>query len=205
MRVDLGGGERGVTEQFLDRAQITTALQHVCGVGVAERVWAVLLEPHSLEASIEGAADAGGIEPFTAVRQQESGWGIRGCNLGTTAGEPGGDGIGGWVANWHEARLATLADHAQCAALEAREVERAGLSRAQPGAIKQFEQRAVAKSERGIGPGDVEHVRCIPGGRNGWQAARALWARNLGGRVGLAFARQAAMKATNRGQATRAR
>ena len=205
MRVDLGGGERGVAEQFLDRAQVATALKHVRGVGVAQRVWAVLLESYGLEASVEGAADAGGIEPFAADRQQEGRWGIRGRYLGTTAGEPGGDGIGGWVANWHEARLATLADHAQGAALEAREVERAGLSRAQPGAIEQFEQRAVAKSEWGIGPGDVEHVRGIASGRDGWQAARALWARNLGGRVGLAFARQAAMEATNGGQATRAR
>ena len=194
-----------MAKQFLDRPQVATALKHVGGVGVAQRVWAVLLEAYGLEASVKGAADAGGIEPFAADRKQEGRWGIRGRDLWSTAGEPGGDGIGGWIANWHEARLATLAGHTQRATLEAREVERAGLSRAQSGAIEQFEQRAVTKSERGIGPGDVEHVRGIASGRDGWQAARALWSGNLGGRIGLAFARQAAMKASNRGQATRAR
>ena len=112
MRVDLGSGERGVAEQFLDRAQVATALKHVRGVGVAQRVWAVLLEPHSLEASVEGATDARGIEPLAADRQQKSRGRIRGRNLGSTAGEPGSNGIGGWVANWHKACLAALARHA---------------------------------------------------------------------------------------------
>jgi hypothetical protein len=189
----------------LDRTQVTTALKHVGGVGVAQRVWTVLLESYGLQASVKGAADTGGIEPFAADRQQEGRWGIHGRDLWSTAGEPSGDGIGGWVANWHEARLATLAGHAQGATLETREVERAGLSRAQSAAIEQFEQRAVTKSDWSIGPGDVEHVRGVASGRDGWQATRTLWARNLGGGIGLAFARQAAMKATNGGQATRAR
>ena len=75
-------------------------------------MWAVLLEPYGLEAPVEGTADTGGIEPFAADRQQQGRWGIRGCYLGSTAGEPGSDGIGGWVANWHKACLAALARHA---------------------------------------------------------------------------------------------
>ena len=100
-----------MAEQFLDRAQVATALEHVRGVGVAERVWAVLLEPYGLEAPVEGTADTGGIEPFAADRQQQGRGGICGRNLGSTTGEPGGNGVGGWIANWHEPCLATLARH----------------------------------------------------------------------------------------------
>ena len=39
MGVFLGGGERGVTEQLLDGAQVGAPFQHVGGEGMPEGMW----------------------------------------------------------------------------------------------------------------------------------------------------------------------
>ena len=45
VRIDLGGCERGVPEELLNRSEIASPFEHVRGVGVAQRVGAVLFEP----------------------------------------------------------------------------------------------------------------------------------------------------------------
>ena len=40
VRIALCGAEPRVPQEFLDGAQVGTALQEMCGEGVAQRVWA---------------------------------------------------------------------------------------------------------------------------------------------------------------------
>ena len=126
--VDLGRGQGGVAEEFLDGTKVAAAFQHVRRVGMAQGVGSVLFEPNGLEASVECASNARRVESFASGRQQER-LRVRGSSeFGSTACKPGSDCVGSRVTNGNEPCFAALAGHAQRSTLEARDIERAGLS-----------------------------------------------------------------------------
>ncbi len=49
MRVDLGGADVGMTEQFLHGTQVTAGFQQVAGKGMAQHVWMYVLRQPLLD------------------------------------------------------------------------------------------------------------------------------------------------------------
>ncbi len=72
MGVDLGGGEAGVAEEFLDGAQVGAGLEQVGGEGVAQGVRAdAMLSAGAQQMAMDDAADAAGGEGAAAGVQKQ--------------------------------------------------------------------------------------------------------------------------------------
>jgi hypothetical protein len=71
--VDLGGGEAGVAEEFLDGAKVSAGLQQVGGEGVAEGMGAdAVLSAGAQHVPMDDAADAAGGEGAAAVVEEKA-------------------------------------------------------------------------------------------------------------------------------------
>ena len=72
MGVDLGGGQAGVTEHFLDRPKICTTLEHVSGRAVPEPVRPhVRCAWHVLQQLVDCATGLSGVYPATSSAQEQ--------------------------------------------------------------------------------------------------------------------------------------
>src|SRR3954453_10420634 len=70
--VDLGGRDRGVAEQLLDRAQVGAALEQVRGEAVAQGVWGDTGGQRRLaDPEAEAAGDVGVGEAAAALGEEE--------------------------------------------------------------------------------------------------------------------------------------
>ncbi len=72
MCVDLGRGDAGVAEQFLDRAQVSARLQQMAGKGVAQHVrMHVLLESACPRQSLQPPLHSAWAEPFPVPTDEQ--------------------------------------------------------------------------------------------------------------------------------------
>src|SRR5215211_1449541 len=72
VRVELGGGNVGVSQHLLDRAQVAAAGKQVGGEGVAQRVWAhPALQPDRLGVALDDLVEPlAGQRPAAEVDEQ---------------------------------------------------------------------------------------------------------------------------------------
>ena len=189
VRVALGGRERRVAEDFLDRAQIGAAVEHVRGARVAQRVRVQIGASGAEHAALFRERLYGARrEPVAVHREKES---ARRADAPArthdivTHGEIRLDRARGFFSERHDALLATLADdaHLALAQIHVAEIEPAELAHTKPAAVHQLERRAVAQTDRFAVLGRLDDLR--RGGRGDERRERAphLRAREHLGRV----------------------
>ncbi len=144
--VDLGGGDAGVAEEFLDAAEIGAGVEHVSGEGVAELVGAdVDGDAGVAEVFLEEFADADAGEACAALGDEE------GSGLDAGLGAVALDGLEGRRADGDDALFAALAENADGLreGIDVGDVEADELREAEAAGVEELEDRGVA----GGGPG----------------------------------------------------
>ena len=191
MRVELGGGDVGVAEHLLQRAQVAAAGEQVGGERVAQRVRAhPVREAGRGRVALDDLVEALARQAGAAVVDEQA-------RLEPVADEPpaparevGVDGARGGGADRHDPLLGALAAGLQDPGLEVDvgglEVDR--LRRPQPARVHQLEQRAVAQRGR-LGPARLlEQLRDLVAAR-----ARAAAAGSASARAGWPSGRSSRM------------
>lgn len=163
--VDLGGGEAGVAEEFLDGAEVGAVFQQVGGEGVAEGVGAdVVLGAGSEDVAVDDAADAAGGERAAAVVEVEAAGvffvgALFGEEVGAGFGKIRFDGLLGGAAEEDDAlAVAFAADEELGGAAGLVDGEADELADAEAGGVEGFEDGAVAEPEGGFVVGRGEEL-----------------------------------------------
>ena len=151
--------EIGVAQHLLHRAQVRASFEEVRRERVPEevRVDASGLEARALRELAEDQEGAGPRER-AAARVQEEVWAIAAVEVGATEREVAANGLRGGPSQRHEPLLPALAENADDAFLEgdARLLEPGRLRHAQPGAVEELDECAVAKRARRRPDGGVD-------------------------------------------------
>ena len=175
MRVELGGGDVGVAEHLLQRAQVAAAREQVRGERVAQRVRAHLArEPRRRGVALDDLVEALARQAAAAVVDEQPRLEAVADEPRPAAHEVDAERAGGLAADGHDPLLVALAAGAQLAAVEVEvgELELDRLRRPQAAGVHQLEQGAVAQRGRlgavGLGeqPGDLvarEHLGQLAG------------------------------------------
>jgi len=158
--VDLGGGDVGVSEEFLDDAEVGTAFEEVGGEGVAEEVGVnVLFDAGVGGALFDDLADAVGAEGAAADGEKDLGGGFffRAEEVGALVVEVVADGFEGPAADGDDAGLVAFAGDADESVVEVEgfEADFADFGEAEAGGVEEFEDGEVAAAE---GDGGVDGV-----------------------------------------------
>gem|GEM_PF-205513 len=183
--VALGGGEAGVSEEFLDRAQVGAPVEEVGGVGVAQGVGTGAERQDAARSALDETLDGAHPDARSAAADEQR-------MLSTVAGglagarEDGGthrkvrlDRGDGLAPQRHEAVLVALAvdaeRHRTVGTFERLVVEVDELGDAQPGAVQHLEDCVVADRERVVFlVGAVEDGEHVVDGQHPRQLARLL-------------------------------
>src|SRR5215208_37398 len=164
--VDLRRGDVGVAEHLLHGAQVGAALQQVGGEGVAERVGRdVLLDSGSLDVLLQDLPGAHAGEGRAAGVEQQDPLPLPRLQPGAHLAEVDGHGADGSAPDRHQPLFAALAEDANQAVLHQDVAHPEGdpLGDAEPGAVAQLQEGAVAEDERvvqrrgGQESGDLVH------------------------------------------------
>ena len=151
VRVALRRPEIGVAQHLLHRAQVSASLEEVRRERMPEEV---RVHPDGLEAralrELAQDEERAGARERSAARVQEELSAVAAIEVGTTEREVAANGLGGGSSERHETLLPALAEDTDDAFLErdARFLEPGGLRDAQPGAVEELDERAVAKRAR---------------------------------------------------------
>ena len=149
--VELGRAQVGVAEHLLDAAQVGAALEQVGRERVAQQVGvdAARLEPgdRGQPAQDQEGARAG---QRPALRVQEELGAVAAVEVGAAAREVAAQRLDRWPPDRDDALLAALADdaHEPVVEVDAALLEPDRLGDAQPRAVEQLDERAVAQRSR---------------------------------------------------------
>ena len=197
-----------VPEQLLDLAQVGAHVEQVCRIAVTQAVrMHVAGDPAAARAARDDAPHVARPEPArrrraAPQRREER---LRQDPRRAPRSDPGRERLARRGGQRHHALLAALAGHPHVAAvqIEIAHVERRQLGDAQPGAIQQLEQRAVAQLDRGgTGRDAVDQAHALVDGQRARQAPGQARRRHPGGGVERAapLAHQEAEERPQRGE-----
>ena len=148
----------GVTEHLLDGPEVGASFEEMCRERVAEevRMDATRLEARSVGQLPQDQERTGTCERSTSCVQEELGP-VATIEMRTPEREVAPNRLRGRSPERHEALLVALAQHANDALLDrhAPLLEPCGLGDAKPGAIQEFDERAIperawSRSDRGV-------------------------------------------------------
>lgn len=149
--VDLGGGDVGVAEEFLDDAEVGPAFEEVGGEGVAEEVRIDFVgEAGARGAVFDDLAHAVGGEGAAANGEEDVGGGFaRFDEFGALVVEISLDGVEGAQADGDEAGFVALSGDAEDFVVEVEvfEARVAEFGEAESGRVEKFEDGEVAATE----------------------------------------------------------
>ena len=177
VRVQLGRGEIGMAEHLLHGAQVGASLEQVRGERVAQEVGmdALGLEPCLVGEAAQDEEDAGAGER-PAVRVEEQLLPVAPVEVGPAAREVAAEGVRCLAPDRDDPFLAALAEAADEPVLEIHglPVERDRLAHAQPGAVEELAEGAVAEVSRRRPGGRVEEPLDLGGRERARQRPAAL-------------------------------
>src|SRR5918996_6034221 len=186
MRVELGGAEIGVSEHLLDAPQVGAALEQMRGEGVPEQMGVDLrgVEP-GLGCEAAKDEERARARERTPLGVQEELRPVTPVEVGAAAGEVAAEGLSSLRPQGDDSLLVPLPDAADEPALEvdAAPLEPDRLGDAQPGAVEELDEGAVAQRARRDPVGRVDQALDFGERKRPRKARAAARQVDVGGRV----------------------
>lgn len=154
VRINLRRRQAFVSQQFLDAAEVRSAVEEVGGEAVPERVrGGDSIETRHLEVLLQHAADTARCQPFAeAIQKQGEGFIARQLRVRYPPLQPMTQSAGGVAADGGDPLLASLTEHPHNVRVPVpvRHVERNQLRHPQPARIHRLQHRSIAQSLRRV-------------------------------------------------------
>lgn len=199
VRVDLRGGDVGVSQEFLNDAQVGTAAEEVSGEGVSEHVWVNAREAGGGGVFSDELPDGDALEGSASAREEQASLReVGSAHLqGAAEVEVLSHGVLGGLADGNQALLVALAgdDDDDEGGVEVFDFDTGDFGSAQAAGVHEFEHGAIAQVQRwgvfgsqGIGFWGFDQEAHLPWRKNAGEFFPSVWAIEC---VGGAFRERA--------------